>query len=141
MIEYIVRAFLSSKSSKFYSGEKLISRKKKSSTTPDFPLYYLSSGHLWEVKCKDKFRKIGHTTRFQSRDKAHSAVSDPNTINHAEKIENIPKQNERTKSKIFRRRRQNRRLPAHFEWAVYSAIAKNLSFFSAQEKYLHCNLC
>ena len=27
----------------------------------------------------------------QSRYKAHSAVSDPNTINHAEKIENIPK--------------------------------------------------
>ena len=34
----------------------------------------------------------------------------------------------------------NRWLPAHFDWAVYSAIAKNLSFFSALEKYLHCNL-
>ena len=75
--------------------------KKKSSTTPDYPISALlsPSGHLWEVKCKEKFRKIGHTTRFQSRDKAHSAVSDPNTINQAEKIENVPKENERTKSK------------------------------------------
>ena len=29
-----------------------------------FPLYYLFSGHLWELKCREKFRKIGHTTCF-----------------------------------------------------------------------------
>ena len=37
---------------------------------------------LQSIKCSDA---------IQSRDKTHYAVSDPNTINHAEEIENIQK--------------------------------------------------
>ena len=48
MIEYIICAFLSSKFSIFYSGEKLISR-KKSSTTPDYPISALLSLKWYKI--------------------------------------------------------------------------------------------
>ena len=46
MIEYIVCTFLPSKFSVFYSWEKSISRKKKSSTTPYYPISALLSVKL-----------------------------------------------------------------------------------------------
>ena len=49
----------------FPSWEKSISRQKNQvHLIIQFPLYYRLSGHLWELKCREKFRKIGHTTCF-----------------------------------------------------------------------------
>ena len=83
-------------SEKIRKSEALISKLKTHSekgTCPQTLRYNARANITTEIKL-NRIKQLQSRKSFdakQSRDKAHSAVSDPNTISHAEKIETIQK--------------------------------------------------